>query len=84
MNKTVKIALMILVPTAVLAIGYVGWKLYKKEPIIPKSKKKEDDNNSELTEVKSAIKHKEEGKELNDEEKKIITESVKKATSGRG
>lgn len=46
MHKGVKIAIMILVPTAVLAVGYVGWKIYKKEPILPLFKKKsiEQDN----------------------------------------
>ena len=41
MNKALKIAIAVVVPTAVLAVGYVGWKLYKKEPIFPLFKKDE-------------------------------------------
>lgn len=39
MNKAAKIALIVLVPTVVLAAGYVGWKLYKRQPIFPLFKK---------------------------------------------
>jgi len=35
-KKILKIVAWIVVPTAVMAVGYVGYKLYKKEPIFGK------------------------------------------------
>ncbi len=79
MNKIIKIAGLILVPTVVLVAGYIVYKKFiKKEPLFPGAAKRENDATLAL------IKKQESGVPLTAEEIQVVKASATKATAGRG